>query len=328
MSIRRAAVIGCGFVGAKRAQALESVVQSIELCDRQVQRATELARILKVPASVHPDAAAALASAGPGGLAVIATTHDALAENAMAALSAGCHVLIEKPGARRPHELKPVLEESSRQNLMVRVGFNLRFHPAILEASRLLRTGEFGPVLVARGRYGHGGRPGYDQEWRADPERSGGGELLDQGVHLLDLARFLTGDITLRYAAVSTLYWPICVEDNAFMHLALADGGDGWLHASWTEWKNIFSLEITCRDTKLELTGLGGSYGPERLTVFRMPPEMGPPLITTTEWPPGDRSWRLELDDLIGALSGFTGMGATGNDALAVLEVVERVYAN
>jgi predicted dehydrogenase len=177
-----------------------------------------------------------------------------------------------------------------------------------------------------RGRYGHGGRPGYDREWRADPERSGGGELLDQGVHLLDLARFLTGEIILRYGAVSTRYWPMLVEDNAFVHLALADGGDGWFHASWTEWKNLFSLEITCRDTKLELTGLGGSYGPERLTVLRLPPEMGPPIMTTTEWPPGDSSWQLELEDVIGSVSGKAGVGATGNDALAVLQVVERIY--
>lgn len=326
MSIQRAAVIGCGLIGAKRAKGLATVVHAIELYDPHVRRAEELAGALGVPASVHPDAAAALDAAGPGGLAVVATTHDALAANAMAALLAGCHVLIEKPGARRPHELEPVLEEASRQGLMVRVGFNLRFHPAVLEASRLLRTGELGPVLVVRGRYGHGGRPGYDQEWRSDPERSGGGELLDQGVHLLDLARFLTGDVTLRYGAVSAHYWQMGVEDNAFVHLGLEDGGDGWLHASWTEWKNLFSLEITCRDTKLELTGLGGSYGPERLTAFRMPPEMGPPMITTTEWPPGDNSWRLELDDVIGSVSGTGGLGATGNDALAVLQVVERIY--
>jgi predicted dehydrogenase len=327
VSTRRGVVIGCGVIGAKRAEGLAAEVEAIELYDPDVARAAELARLLPVPAVVHADAFSALAAAGPDALAVIATTHDALAPNAIAAVEAGCHVMIEKPGARRVHELEPVVKEADRKGLTIRVGFNLRFHPAVLETRRMLNDGDLGPVLVVRGRYGHGGRLGYEREWRGDPERAGGGELLDQGVHLLDLTRHLTGDISLRYGAVSTRFWPMGVEDNAFVHLALASGGDGWLHASWTEWKNIFSLEITCRDTKLELSGLGGSYGPERLTVYRMPPEMGPPTMTTTEWPPGDTSWQLELDDFIGAVSGKTSVGATGEDALAVLRVVETIYA-
>lgn len=327
MRIERAAVIGCGLIGAKRAEGLATMVEAIDLYDVNPARAEALASTLSVEAVIHGNASAALTGAGPGGLAVVATTHDALATNAMAALDAGCHVLIEKPGARRSGELEPVVREAERRRLVVQVGFNLRFHPAVREASRLLSGGGLGPVLVIRGRYGHGGRPGYATEWRADPERAGGGELLDQGVHLLDVTRFLTGDIVLRYGAVSTRYWEMPVEDNAFVHIGLADGGDGWLHASWTEWKNLFSLEITCADTKLELSGLGGSYGPERLTVFRMPPEMGPPLIETTEWPPGDASWRLQLDDMARAIQGEPSTGATGRDALAVLRVVESVYA-
>jgi len=323
---QRAAVIGCGLIGKRRAEALAPIVHSVEIYDLQPERAHAIAGGIRC-AVTHPSAHAALEAAGPGGLAVIATTHDGLAPTALMAIDAGCHVLIEKPGARGPAELDAVLSAAQSAGVIVRVGYNHRFHPAVLEAHRLLQAGDLGCVLLVRGRYGHGGRPGYEREWRATPSMSGGGELLDQGVHLLDLTRFLTGDIALRYGAVSTRYWEMPVEDNAFVHVELAGGGDGWLHASWTEWKNLFSLEITCRSVKLELTGLGGSYGPERLSVFRMPDEMGPPLITTTEWPPGDASWRLELEDVFAAISGQGGVGATGADASALLRVVERIYA-
>jgi predicted dehydrogenase len=326
MTPRRAAVIGCGLIGAKRAEALGSFVEAVELYDPQTDRAVTLAQTLTVPATVHPDACAALTAAGPGSLAVIATTHDGLAATAMKAVDADCHVLIEKPGARTSAELETVLEAAKRRNLTVRVGFNHRFHPSVIEANRLLHSEHLGPALLVRGRYGHGGRPGYEREWRADPEVSGGGELLDQGVHLLDLTRFLTGDIILRYGAVSTLFWDMAVEDNAFVHVGLTGGGDGWLHASWTEWKNLFALEITYRQVKLELNGLGGSYGPERLSVLRMLPQMGPPVITTTEWPPGDQSWALELEDVLGAIAGSADTAATGADASAVLQLVERIY--
>jgi predicted dehydrogenase len=149
---------------------------------------------------------------------------------------------------------------------------------------------------------------------------------MDQGVHLLDLTNHLAGPIRLRYAACSTLYWPMAVEDNAFLHLGLGGGGDAWLHASWTEWKNLFSFEITCRTAKFELTGLGGSYGPERLTVHELSERLGPPRAVTTEWPPGDGSWAAELADVAAAIAGRPAVGCSVSEALAVLDVVDEAY--
>ena len=99
-----------------------------------------------------------------------------------------------KPAGRRAAELDPVIEAARRNGVLVRVGFNHRYHPALLQARRLIEEGELGELMFLRGRYGHGGRVGYDREWRADPELSGGGELIDQGVHLIDLARWFAGD--------------------------------------------------------------------------------------------------------------------------------------
>ena len=138
--------------------------------------------------------------------------------------------------------------------------------------------------MFIRARYGHGGRVGYEREWRAQREVSGGGELIDQGIHLIDLTRFLAGDVDLAFGELRTTFWDMDVEDNAFLALRPHAGGFAWLHASWTEWKNLFSLEIMLERAKIEIAGLGGSYGPETLTLFEMLPEMGPPLVHRTQW--------------------------------------------
>ena len=189
-----------------------------------------------------------------------------------------------------------------------------------------MQSGVYGPPLYVRGRYGHGGRLGYEREWRADPAVSGGGELLDQGIHLIDLTRYLEGDVELAFAELTSAFWPMAVEDNAFLCLRLRHGGIAWLHASWTEWKNLFSLEIAHRDAKIEIQGLGGSYGVERLTLYEMRPELGPPDTTSWEWPRGDDSWAAELADVLGAIEGRHGIGATVEDAIAALEIVEEAY--
>ena len=123
------------------------------------------------------------------------------------------------------------------------------------------------------------------------PAISGGGELIDQGAHLIDLSRWFLGELTLDYAAMPTYFWPIEVEDNCFLALRGQPGEMAWLHASWTEWKNTFSFEITGRDGKLTIDGLGGSYGNERLTFHKMLPQMGPPETTIWEYPSSDSSW-------------------------------------
>src|SRR5262249_40665169 len=154
-----------------------------------------------------------------------------------------------------------------------------------------------------RGRYGHGGRPGYEREWRMDPRRSGGGQLIDQGIHLIDLSRLFLGDFTICRGLRRTYFWDAPVEDNAFLLLETGDCRVAFLHTSCTEWKNLFSFEIFGRTGKLEITGLGGSYGTEHLRYYRMLPEMGPPETTIWEYPGEDSSWGVEfaafVDDIV-----------------------------
>jgi predicted dehydrogenase len=209
----------------------------------------------------------------------------------------------------------------------VRVGYNHRFHPALQKARELVDAGACGELMMIRGRYGHGGRTGYDREWRANPEFSGGGELIDQGVHLIDLAGWFLGDFTRIEGHATTSFWDMKVDDNAFLSLRTATGQTAWLHASCTEWKNLFSFEIYGRTGKLHIEGLGGSYGVERITFYKMLPEMGPPETTAWEFPRGDRSWELEmaafLEDIRLSREPQPGL----RESIATLRIVEKIYA-
>ena len=317
----RLAVIGCGFIGAKRATAAKGH-DIVVVCDPDADRRDALARQTgaRAVADWH-DALSADIDA-----ALIATTHDRLAEIALGAVRSGRHVLVEKPAGRTPQEARPIAEAAAKSGATIKVGFNHRFHPALARAKALAEEGAIGPLLFIRGRYGHGGRLGYEKEWRFVPQISGGGELIDQGSHLIDLSRWFLGDLRLAYGAAPTYFWQGKVDDNCFLALEGRDGRMAWLHASWTEWKNLFSFEIMGKTGKLTIDGLGGSYGVERLTLHRMLPEMGPPETTTWEYPFPDRSFVDEFANFIAAIEGRAPAVGSINDAIANLEIVQAVY--
>ncbi len=319
----RLGIIGCGLVGRKRANAL-GPHELVVCADQQPELAQRLAAEHR---GCVAEAAPEVVLGRPDVDAIlVCTSHDCLAPLTLAAIEAGKHVLVEKPAARTAEELEPVRAAARQHARVVKVGFNHRFHPGPRQAHELFAGGAIGDLLYIRARYGHGGRLGYETEWRASKERAGGGELLDQGSHLIDLARWFAGDFSEVTGHVATYFWPMPVEDNAFLSLRTAAGATAWLHASWTEWKNLFSFEVFGRTGKLQVEGLGGSYGPERLTWYRMLPEMGPPDITVYEYPPEDHSWGLELEEFVRAVD--QGRQPCGNldDAAAVLAVAAKLY--
>lgn len=320
------ALIGCGLVGRKRALALPASARLLAVADRDRARAEALASAVRHRPRVVESVKEAVAEPGVE-LVIVAVVHSELAGASMRALEAGCHVLVEKPGAHRLEDLLGLKEAAERAGRVVRVGFNHRFHPAPLKARQLVAERDFGRLLSVRGRYGHGGRLGYEREWRSDPSVSGGGELLDQGMHLIDLTRFFVGEVELAFVETRTDFWEIPVEDNAYLALRPKAGGFAWLHASWTEWKNQFSFEIAWQQAKLEISGLGGSYGVERLTLYEMLPEMGPPATACWEWPQPDGSWALELEDLVSCLEGEErGFAAGIEDCIAAFRIVDQAY--
>jgi predicted dehydrogenase len=320
------AIVGCGLIGRKRAAALPGG-RLIACADTQLARAEALASSPAAGSGIVASARWQDVVSHPGvDVVVVATTNDALASVALGAIDAGRHVLVEKPAARATAELQPLIDAAARRGSRVRVGFNHRYHPALQKAREIVDSGALGPLMFLRARYGHGGRVGYDREWRANPTLSGGGELIDQGVHLLDLSRWFLGPFTEVDGFATTYFWDMPVDDNAFLTLRTAGGQCAFLHASCSEWKNLFSMEIYGRTGKLAIDGLGGSYGVERLTWYRMLPEMGPPDTTAWEYPRGDQSWALEFAAFVADIRAGREPDPGLEAARAALEVVETIY--
>jgi predicted dehydrogenase len=321
----RVGVIGCGLIGGKRAESLVGSGDHLSATyDIAPERARALADKHGAKGCESPNALFAASD-----VVVVATTNDQLVPMGILAARAGKPMLIEKPAGRRASELEPLAALARDAGVIVKVGYNHRFHPAAQKARAILDRGGCGPIMFVRGRYGHGGRVGYDREWRANPAISGGGELLDQGVHLIDLARWFIGaEFTEVQGRAETYFWDMPVDDNAFLTLGTASRQVAHLQVSWTEWKNLFSFEIYARHAKLHLEGLGGSYGVERLHHYQMRAEMGPPDTVVYEYPGPDRSWSLEWVDFSRALASRTGPCGDVQDALAALRIVDRVYGH
>lgn len=314
----RVGIVGCGLIGRKRAAALGASDELVGCVDRDTAAAQALGEACSLDELLgrNPDAV------------IVAVTPDALSGIACRALEAGSHVLVEKPCGHSLADVERLAAVAAATGRVAAPGFNHRHHPGLARAIAEVRSGEYGPLLHVRGRYGHGGRPGYEGEWRFDPAVGGGGELVDQGMHLLDLCHALAGPLPLHAALLRSSFWEGPVEDNATLLL----GGPGrkgpfaTLHAGWTEWKNLFSLEIACRTAKLQVDGLARSYGPQRLTVYRMRPELGPPDVETVEYPAEDASWKREWEAFRAAVATGTGEGLEA--ALYAWSIVEAAYAS
>ncbi len=320
----RLGIIGCGVVGQRRARHLAGA-QLVLCADPELSRARDTAALSGDCAYLR-DWRDALDRSRLDAV-VVATPHDVQAEITRAAIRAGIHVLVEKPGARHAEEIADLPDLAAACGVRVRVGFNHRYHRAFREARRLLESGALGEPLFVRARYGHGGRPGLEAEWRAQPQRSGGGELIDQGVHLIDLARWFLGDFVDIDGFAHTYVWDMPVEDNGFMLLKTASKRVAFLHASLTEWKNLFSFEFYGRLGKIHVHGLGGSYGTESLSWYKNRPQMGPPDTTIYEYPMADDSWEVEMAEFIADIERLRPPAPGLADAIAALEVVARVYA-
>jgi predicted dehydrogenase len=325
----RVAIVGCGLIGNKRALALHSDDELLACQDLNAEAAEAFAERhgCRACATVQE-----LFDLRPQ-IVVVAVYHDALAELTEQALMAGAHVLVEKPAGMSCAQIDRLIECQRASGRLVKVGVNHRFHPGLMRAAEEAHSGRHGELLHLRARYGHGGRIGYDREWRADPARSGGGELVDQGMHLLDLSHWLAGPLPLHSALLRTQFWDTPVEDNAALILGESQSRTlpwAMLHVTWTEWKNLFSIEIYCRTAKIQVDGLTGSYGAQRLRIYRMRPELGPPDLEEVAYPDADRSWRAEWDHFTEAIAVGDGRALLGDlhSVRYAWAQIEAAYAN
>ncbi|HZO94992.1 MAG TPA: Gfo/Idh/MocA family oxidoreductase [Candidatus Baltobacteraceae bacterium] len=325
-STLRTGVVGCGLIGRRRAEeaARHPRTRVVVVADVDPNASGKLAAALGARATW--DWREVVASPDVDAVCV-ATPNGFLAEIACAALAAGKHVLIEKPMGRDAAEARAIAEAAARAKRHVKVGFNHRYHPAIARARAALREDAIGAPINARVRYGHGGRPGYENEWRGDARLAGGGELTDQGVHVVDLLHWFLGVPREVYAVTQTAVWPLgALEDNGFGLLRYDGGLVASFHTSWTQWQNLFSFEIFGERGALIVEGLGRSYGVETLTIVRRTMQGGVPETDVLAFDEPDESWRDEWDDFVrGILDGTRYLG-DANDGIVAMETLGALY--
>ena len=254
------------------------------------------------------------------------------------ALQRGCHVFCEKPPGRCVNDVRRIMAAEKRaSDKILKFGFNHRFHYAIMEAKAIVDSGRYGRILWARGIYGKTGGLFFEKDWRSDKHLAGGGILLDQGIHMLDLMTFFLGEFSDIKSFVENLYWDqVPMEDNAFVMMKTAKNQIAMVHSSANQWKHKFSLDIFMENGYLNVNGLitsTRSYGEESITFAKKQFEdearaLGRPREETIFFDRDD-SWRLEIKEFFDTIQGSkTRWHGNSADALKVMELIERIYAS
>ncbi|MDP7541394.1 MAG: Gfo/Idh/MocA family oxidoreductase [Candidatus Pelagibacter bacterium] len=318
-------IIGCGLIGKKRSQSLGLKGKLIACADPDIDRAKKIASSKEI--KVFKDWKKLL-EVKEIDIVIIATPHNQLFKIIIQAYKMKKHILVEKPGSKNLKEMIKIISKVKNNKIKIKVGFNHRYHPSIIKAKKIIKSGIIGKPMYLRARYGHGGRPRYEKEWRAKPSISGGGELIDQGSHLIDLSRLFLGEFSEVTGFINTYFWKMSVEDNAFLTLKTNSNKIAFLHVSWTEWKNMFSFEIFCSHGKLDINGMGGSYGQEQLTLYKMSKKMGIPKQRKWRFKLKDISWKTEINDFYDDIIYNRKPKVNLNDAYQNLKIINKIYKN
>ena len=253
----------------------------------------------------------------------------------IAALQAGKHVFCEKPPAFNASEVLEIREAEQAAQKKLMYGFNHRHHSSIKHIKTLVDSGEYGNILWMRGRYGKSVDNNFFENWRAKRELAGGGILLDQGIHMLDLFLYLAEDFHEVQAMVSNLYWKLDVEDNVFAIFRNNQKGIvAQLHSTMTQWRHLFSLEVFLEKGYLVLNGLktsSGTYGDEILSIAKN--RTTAPAAT---WEDEERityhtdmSWRSEIELFFNAILNDAPIEiGNSSDALKLMKIIDKIYEN
>lgn len=242
------------------------------------------------------------------------------------------HVFCEKPPARSVAELIPIHEFMKTSNRKLMYGFNHRFHASVMEAKLLIDSKKLGSIVNLKGTYGKSKMISFNQtDWRTDRDQSGGGILLDQGIHMLDLMRYFAGDFTKVFSVIKNNFWNFDVEDNAYVLMETADQVVAQLHSSATQWRHVFNLEITLQKGSIILGGLltsSKSYGSETLKIITSDPDtdQGHPQETINTFEE-DISWYEEMACFTSAIENSDNIeNGSIEEAMKIMELIEKIY--
>jgi 1,5-anhydro-D-fructose reductase (1,5-anhydro-D-mannitol-forming) len=248
-------------------------------------------------------------------------------------LEAGKHVFCEKPPAFNSNEVKEIIVAENKSGKKLMYGFNHRHHGSISQMKEMIDSNEYGNVLWMRGRYGKSVEKSFFDTWRAKKYLSGGGILLDQGIHMLDLFILFGGEFNSVQADVSNLYWNLEIEDNVFaIYKNTKTGVVASLHSTMTQWRHLFSLEIFLEKGYLVLNGLKtstGTYGEEILSIAK-----NRTTAPAAKWEDEEHiifhdndSWNSEVNHFFDAIiNDFPIQVGNSKDALAVMKLIDKTY--
>jgi len=329
MSYRKVGIAGFGVVGKRRSDCVRRHpdLRLVAVCDRTFDCEGTLADGVRYYRNYRQLLTEDL------DILIVCLTNDIAAEVTIAGLESGLHVFCEKPPGRSVEDIARVLDYEHRHpGLKLMYGFNHRYHESVQDALKILRSGELGRVINMRGMYGKAKLVTFNQpDWRTRREIAGGGVLLDQGIHMVDLMRLFGGEFHEVQSFVSNGHWGYDVEDNAYALMRTSDGVVAMLNSSATQWRHRFHLDINLAGGSLILGGiLSGtkSYGAETFTVVRADPDndQGDPREQLTRYN-RDSSW----DDEIAAfarcvLDDKPVQNGTSLDALRTMQLVFRIY--
>lgn len=321
----RVGIVGAGLQARRRAGALQGSqdAEVVVVSAEHVDSAKRLATQLGCEADVGWEWVARRQDVDA---VIICTPPHIHAAATIAALRSGKHVLCEKPLARTLSEAAEMLSVAKADGRRLKCGFNHRHHPAVSRAKQWLDQGRIGEPLFIRSRYGICGRPGYEQEWRGNPLVVGGGQLMEQGIHVVDLSRWFLGEFDEVACFIGTQYWQTgSLEDNAFALFRTAQGKVASIHSSLTQWHNLFSFEVFGRDGFMAVEGLGGGYGTERL-VFGPRDFSAPFAKEVVEFRGEDRSWRDEWHEFVRAIREDQEPIGDASDGIEAMRLVVAAY--
>ncbi len=322
----RVGIAGYGVVGKRRRECIDRnpQLETVAVSDRELSTGT-------MPDGIrsYSDALALLDDELDA--VFVSLPNDLAPRVSIAALDRGFHVFCEKPPGRDVNDILAVCaEERKHPELKLKYGFNHRYHDSVIQAKKLIESKSLGQLINLKGVYGKSRIISFASDWRTRRREAGGGILLDQGIHLLDMMRLFAGEFTDISSFISNEYWRHDVEDNAYALMRTSEGVVAMVHSSATQWRHQFRLEITLTEGAIVLGGIlsgSKSYGDETMTTIIKSPEEGAMPVEETTTYNIDHSWQDEINEFSEAILRNKPIRyGNSQDALRTMELVYRIY--
>lgn len=322
----RIGIIGAGKIGYKRAEVIldigqDTVVGVYDINQESMNKLSELTGAVKYSSWQS------LVKDGSIDCVIVATYHKILPKIVLEALKNNKHVLAEKPLGNNAKEAKQLFLQAKKSKRILKVGFNHRFHPALLKAHEMVVKNAIGKIMYIRAVYGHGARKGYDLEWRIQKKYTRGGEMYDQGSHIIDLSEWFLGNFVKAFATTKNYFWKkTSLEDNGFCQLVSKKGQVVFFQVSLTQWKNKFSFEIYGEKGYLLVHGLGRSYGVEKLIYGSEVGKGAVPIEQVWEFKEDDSSWGLEWQNFVSAINTKRQPFSSAEENYKVMKIMDSLF--